>query len=376
MVDELFVKGEASRLQMVFTPSILPFVHAHPVWFASATYHLPDGLEAAIFDKPAGTYVRGTSESGTAAVTWSDPAHRPAGAPAMHHLGPRRSLLTTWYDEDFSLGTAQYGWLDNAQAHAIVANVKTGPKRSPEAAAVYYARCFHDERYPFGEREKYDVAYFRDAGEPRTIQHRNTAIVFYNPLPIRASVQRLRTGLFRTMRFNAPRALYVGDRHISNLNHIADRPLPVAIDEGRVYVGMIPLRLTDLGQGRLNHLQVHTYGEHLSILLSTLEDWQPKVLSYEQIVTACSGFVLEVHAAGDFGSFADFRRFLADVQIEDAYFADMRTTTYRRPGLTLSTCYSPYQSAFRHAAINGRAVEVPSLQVEGMQAPTWWSAGA
>jgi hypothetical protein len=35
----------------------------------------------------------------------------------------------------------------------------------------------------------------------------------------------------------------------------------------------------------------------------------------------------------------------------------MRTTTYRREGLTLSACYSPYQSAYRYVSVNGKALE-------------------
>jgi hypothetical protein len=43
---------------------------------------------------------------------------------------------------------------------------------------------------------------------------------------------------------------------IDVLLHHRERLLPVAIDEGDHYVGLIPLRLTDRGQARKAHLQV------------------------------------------------------------------------------------------------------------------------
>jgi hypothetical protein len=227
-----------------------------------------------------------------------------------------------------------------------------------------------DENSPYRETPAVSTL-FHDDGDIRTLQHRGTALVHYNPLPISARFKRLRTGMFRPLHFSTPRALYVGDLHVPNLSHIDNRLLPVAIDEGSVYIGIIPMRLTDLGQCKLNHLQVHTYGDHMAVVFSSFEDWAPKTFTYEQIMSVCSGFVLEVHPAKAFASFADFRRFLAEATLDDMYYAKMRTTTYRRKGLELSTCYSPYQSAFRHATINGAPVDVPVRKVQGMADPMW-----
>ncbi|NNM88177.1 MAG: hypothetical protein HKL95_06630 [Phycisphaerae bacterium] len=55
VVEEVFAKGSRSQLLDAQVEKGLPFFHAHPVWYASATYHLTEQIERAIFKKPAGT---------------------------------------------------------------------------------------------------------------------------------------------------------------------------------------------------------------------------------------------------------------------------------------------------------------------------------
>jgi hypothetical protein len=105
------------------------------------------------------------------------------------------------------------------------------------------------------------------------------------------------------------------------------------------------------------------------VLISSFEGWGQQAFTYEAIVEIGSGFAFELHEASRFASFAEYRRFLAAAQVADDWYADMRTTTYRRAGLELATCYSPYQSAFRFAAVDGVAVELPALAITGMPDP-------
>lgn len=88
------------------------------------------------------------------------------------------------------------------------------------------------------------------------------------------------------------------------------------------------------------------------------------------IVATNAGFVCEVRDASEFASFAEFRDWLAAAQVEDAYdLSHRRLTTYRRDGLTLSARYSPYQTGFQHATVNGRDLETPRLAIDGMSDP-------
>ena len=355
LIEEVYVKGAATRLIDSSIKSSLPFFQVHPVWFASATYHPDEAIEEEIFTKETGTRVRGTTETGTWTVTWPEEKMRPAGAPAVHHSGPRRSLISTYFGEGFTLGTSQYAWLDNGQSHGFFATVNKGEQVRPEQAAVYYARMFYDDRSPYKEIPE-ESSCFRDDGEIRTVQHDGTALVFYNPQPYYGRFSRLRTGVYRPLMFNRPRELWVGDMRVPSLNILQEKLERIAIDEESVYVGIIPMRLTDLGQAKNGNLQVHTYSDHLAVLMSSFEGWGAQDFSYEEIMTACAGFVFEIQPAAAYGSFAEFREWLAAAQVEDAYYADMRTTTYRREGLTLSACYSPYQSAYRYVSVNGKAL--------------------
>lgn len=371
LLAEVYGQGLASKYLAANpeTATHLPFFQAHPVWYASATYHYTPELEALLFAKPAGTGVQGTAEVGVSAVTWHD-GNAPRQAPRRHMLGPHRSLLTTWYGRDFSLGTSQYSWLDNGQGHGFLATVKTGPKVRPEDAATYYARLFFNEEYPYGEVPPAKSSYLKDNGDIHTVQHEGSALVLYNPLPRYGSFKRLRTGVFRPLDFSQPRELWIGETPVPTLNLICDRLAPIAIDEGQVYVGLIPLRLTDRGQAREAHLQVQSYSHHLAILMSSFEGWSAREFDYEEILDTNAGFVCELQPADAFASFAEFRRWLAQASVTDHYYADMRTTSYRRPGLALASCYSPYTSAFRHASINGQPVALdPPLRLTGLPDP-------
>ncbi|MFA6293769.1 MAG: hypothetical protein WC637_18420 [Victivallales bacterium] len=371
LTEETYRLGIKSRFLSgdPHTAEHFPFYQVHRVWYASVNYHLTEAIEDALFNKPVGAAVYGTSESGTAAIKWNEDT-KPADAPARHVMGPRRSLLTTYYGDGFSLGSSQYSWLANGQTHGVFATVSKGAEVRPDQAVTYYARMHYDEKSPYGETPDPKESCLAESGEFRTVQHQGTAMVFYNPIPQYGTFRRLRTGVYRPLFFSEPEELWIGETKVPTLNLICKNLAPVAINEGSVYVGIIPMRLTNLGQAREAHMQVHTYSQHLAIQMSSFEGWKPQLFRYDDIVAVNAGFVLEMHPAADFASFTAFRQWLAQAQVSDHYYADMRTTAYTRPGLELSACYSPYHSSFRHATINGVPVaQDPCLRIEGMPDP-------
>jgi hypothetical protein len=227
---------------------------------------------------------------------------------------------------------------------------------------------YYDERCPYNETP-FLCGSFRQDAQLRSLQHENAAMVFYNPYPYYGTFKRLRTGIFRPLHFSRPQAIFVGETELHRGNYIGHRLEPIAIDEGAVYVGILPLRLTDLGQARQCDLHIHDYSGHLVINISSFEGWSPRSFSYEQIVSTNAGFVIEVHDANKFANFAAFRRWLAQASIDDVSFGEMRTTTYQREGLKLSTAYGPYETMFRYASINNHPVADPPLEIKGMADP-------
>ncbi len=285
------------------------------------------------------------------------------------HLGPRRSLCTTYFGSRFNLGTAQFSWLDNGQSDGFYATVARGDGRKLTDASVYFSRMFFDERSPYGE-EPTSCSSFREEGDIRTAQHKDTALVLYNPHPLLGTFKRLRLGIFRPLLFSKPEELWVGNVRVPELNYLSGTMETVAIRDGEVYIGIRPLRLNDLGQARQAHLQIQTYSDRLAILMSSFEGWTPRAFSFEEIMNINAGFVFEIRDAHEFASFAEFREFLTTATVEDQYdLSHRRTTTYRRDGLTLSARYSPYQTGFQHVTVSGQNLEQPQLSIEHTHDP-------
>ncbi len=373
IIEECFEKGNVTPLIDDAVRDILPFFQSHPVWFASPTYHLTPDIEKALFEKPEGTVIRGTTESGSMTFDWTgNPGQKPADAPKFHPMGPRRLAITTYFGKRHTLGTARYSSGDNAQAQGFYATIAKSDKQGPHHAAIYYANMYFDDRSPYGE-SPFTCGSFRQEGEIRTLQHEDTAMVFYNPLPYFGTFKRLRTAVFRPLRFSRPLDIYVGDVQVRNCNHLGHKLDPIAIDEGAVYIGIVPLRLTDLGQSRNCDLHIHDYAGQLTIGISSFEAWVPRSFSYHEIIQVNSGFVFEIHSAEKFASFAAFREWLGRARVEDTYYGylevGMRTTTYEREGLKLSAAYGPFQSAFRYASINDAPVASPSISIKGIADP-------
>jgi hypothetical protein len=144
---------------------------------------------------------------------------------------------------------------------------------------------------------------------------------------------------------------------------------PIAIDEGDVYVGFIPLRLTNHGLARRCDLHIHDYAGHLAINMFSFEGWGPRTFTYQQIVETYAGFVCELQPASAFASFAAFRQWLAASQVSDILYGDARTTVYQREGLKLSAAYGAHETMFRYTSINNAPVADPPLSIQGMADP-------
>ena len=341
LIEEMFIKQLDSELIDPADKQRLPFYQSHIIWYITPTYHQQDGLTQRIFEDKAGQTVIGHIESGV--VTKSSPL---PGAPAQHVMGPRSGSITTHFGKHYSLGTAQYSWLDGKQAHGMIANVHRKKARTPKASANYYTRLFFDENAPL-HPDQLITHCFNDEGEYRTVQHRNAAMVLYNPHPYYNPVKRIRTGIFRPTWYHKPNAIYLGDQLVGDTDLISDTLAPITIDEGDCYIGITPLRLTDLGQSRHADIEIKVQDKELAILISSFEDWGPRELTYDQVLHTHAGFVIEVQDKEDWPDFESYRKSLAEAQVEDYEHALMRRTCYIHNGIELSASYTPTHSMFR-----------------------------
>jgi hypothetical protein len=343
VIEELYIKQENSNLIDASEKARLPFYQSHIVWYITPDYHVEDKTIARIFADKAGQTVTGHIESGVVSRTCEL-----TGAPAEHVMGPRQGTLTTYSGNHYSLGTAQHGWLDGSQAHGMIACIHKAKTVTPTSAANYYTRMFYNDDAPLNP-DDLATHNFADRGEYRTVQHRNAAMVLYNPLPFESAVQRIRTGIFRPLWFTKPNAIYLGDTRLDGSNMIQSAIQPVCIDEGDCYVGITPLRLSNLGQSHRGDMEIQMHSNELAILISSFQDWGPRELTYKQILHTHAGFLIEVHDATDWPSFDAFRESLSHAVVEDDEYALMRRTRYQHHGIELAASYSPAHSMFRYA---------------------------
>lgn len=341
VIDELYHKQLDSDLIDPSEKLRLPFYQSHIIWYITPQYHVAPQTVERIFEDKTGQTITGQIESGVSTHNCEL-----QGSPSLHVMGPRNSKLTTYFGNHYSLGTAQYSWLDGVQAHGMIATVHQQPQATPAAAANYYTRLFYNEQAPL-KQDEVSTYCFKEQGEYRTVQHRNAALVFYNPHPLENNVQRIRTGIFRPLWLNQPKAIYIGNTCITDTNYISPKIQTICIDEGKSYVGITPLRLTDHGQSRHADLEICVHGNELAILISSFEGWEPQSFTYQQILHTHTGFAIEVHDAKDWPSFESFRQSLALAQVEDYEYALMRRTRYAHNGIELSASYTPAHSMFR-----------------------------
>jgi hypothetical protein len=353
VVHEFFVKQEHSPLIDPSEKARLPFYQSHIVWYITPEYHVEDKTIKRIFEDKTDQTLIGHIESGVTTCPCPLP-----GGPAQHTMGPRQGNITSYFGKNYSLGTAQYSWLNGNQAHSMIACIHKSQHATPTAAANYYTRMFYDENAPLLD-EQIATHNFTEEGEARTVQYRNAAMVLYNPHPFYESAKRIRTGIFRPLWFTKPNAIYVGQQALKDMDHIQARLEPITIDEGASYVGIHPLRLTDRGQSRHADLQIQMHGNELAILISSFEGWGAKDLTYNQVMYTHSGFVIEVHDAQDWPSFDAFRKSFAQAIIEDEEYALMRRTRYQHNGIELAASYNPIHSTMRYAT--GKAIDKTSI---------------
>ena len=183
LLTELYDKGYDSQLIAPAVKDALPFVQAHMLFASATDFHLTPKLIQTLFEPRTNTTVKGIIESGTASIRWPDETDKPDGAPSTHHMGPRRSLITTWFGKNSSLGTAQYAWLNNTQAHGCIANIARENRRHPAANARYFSRFFLDDHCPYVYPTHLTPRFYEEA-ETRTVQHEMTAMVFLIDLRI------------------------------------------------------------------------------------------------------------------------------------------------------------------------------------------------
>jgi len=343
------------------------------VGVALGRYHLPDYLRPVFEEKPPQWQVRETADAASAADLAS-------------YLTPDYCLGTS--SRSYQVGDPPEPW---PQCNAAILYYR---KDEPPGYGVLYTRYAVNE-YEIGHladetgRTKGELW---DLGAPRCLQHRNRAIVAYGltPMPITTAVHTLRLDVLLIGKDRATEIL-VGGQPLSSLPQPVAPLEPVVVAGGGVYIGLIPLEPTNMGQeapivlderGGELALSIHNYSG------PSKNFWEYRTLSGPFFKgNVRNGLVIEVASRGDYPSAAAFHEHLAGARLSDSVSGDgVREIEYESDGQALALRYDLRDLRVLERRINGEVYVPPMLEapgiVQGSAQPliagdaALWAAGA
>jgi len=323
------------------------------VGVALGRYHLPDYVRALFEEKPPQWQVRETADvaSGTD--------------------------LTSYLAADYCLGTASRSYQVGEPAEAwpqFNAAILYYRKEGAPGYGVLYTRYIVNE-YEIGKladetgHTKRDLW---DLGAPRCLQHRNLAIVAYGltPMPITTAVHTLRLDTLLIGRDRATEILVDG-RPLSSLPQPVQPLEPVVLADGSVYIGLIPLEPTNMGQEA--PIVLEERGGELVLSIYNYSGpsknfWEYRTLSGPFFKgNVRNGFVLEVASQDDFSSPTAFHEHVASARLADSVSAEgVREIEYESGGQALALRYDLRDLRVLERRINGRRYRPPMLQAPGV----------
>jgi hypothetical protein len=319
------------------------------VGIALGRYHLPDYLRPLFEEKPAEWEVRETADA-------------ELGLDMTSYLTPDCCLGTA--STSYAVGEPPEPW---PQFNAGILYYRRD--REPGYGLLYtrYTVNEYDSRHMADEegRIRYDLW---DLGQFRGVQHNQRAIWVYGlpAMPITASVHTLKLDVM-LLDPDEGTEVWVGRRRFQGREQRVAPGEPVVIADGRVYVALIPLEPTNMGQeapivlerrpGELV-LSIHNY------LGPSKNFWEYRTLSgpfYHGNVR--SGVVVEVASRSEFRSAAEFRQYVSRARVTDVVSGDgVRDVSYASDGGSLGLRYSLHDLGVLERRIDGRRCTAPMLE--------------
>jgi hypothetical protein len=316
---------------------------------ALGRYHLLDYLRLLFDEKPAEWEVRETADA-------------EAGLDLASYLTPDYCLGTA--SINYAVGEPPEPW---PQANTAILYYRRD--REPGYGLLYtrYTINEYDSRHMADEqgRIRYDLW---DLGQFRGVQHRQRAIWIYGlpPMPITASVHTLKLDIM-LLDPDGDTEVWVGRRRFQGREQRVMPGEPIVVAAGCVYLALIPLEPTNMGQeapivlerrpGELV-LSIHNY------LGPSKNFWEYRTLSgpfYRGNVR--NGIVVEVASRGDFRGLADFRRYVSRASLTDLVSGDgVRDVAYSSGDGSLGLRYSLHDMSVLERRIDGRLYTPPMLE--------------
>jgi hypothetical protein len=318
----------------------------------------------------------------------------------LYELPAWESRLVQYQTQDYSLGTTSRQFTHGIQSNSFMATMPfRTPLTSVDQAVRVHCRYVIDDHRPGDWNQKMpawagqiqwemDKGYkpdwpltphgIRDAGRLISVQHDKTAMVLYRPRVMAYAPRSLKTSIripCGEFGFGKPRAdeIYLGDQLVENFKAESVEPQTVYVRINDVYMAFIPLINNSLFNKQVTRphaIQIRRENKALGISFINHQG-EPLKFNPRQFTLLGGGFVCEMGAKREDGSFDAFRRRFAakEIFIVDYYRSSvhsrnvqLRVVDYKRPGLRLQAEYNPATEGIRTQAINGRVATIPKLE--------------
>ena len=270
--------------------------------------------------------------------------------------------LSTTLTADWALGVASRGY--GPQADNLLLHYR---KEAEPGFGVVYSRFILNDRRLGGSYHATDRTRSNnvsDTGDFRGLHAGNKAIGVYGFTPQWENLTAAKLDVFLPGLTGLGRVL-IGDRLVAALPIELPAGVPLIVEDGAVYVGLLPTRHSNLG--RAAPIRVEEDGNDL--VLSTVIYEGPPKRFWEYAALAgpfyrgnieC-GIILEVAGRDEFASAADFAAHLAAARVEDVVVDGVRQIRYRSGGDDLILCYRLADMAIVERRVNGEPVPVAPL---------------
>jgi hypothetical protein len=265
--------------------------------------------------------------------------------------------LSTTIAEAWALGVAsrEYG----PQADNLILHYR---KEDAPGFGVVYTRFILNDRRLGGTLHATDRSRsnnIADVGAFRGLHSRDKAIGVYGLLPQHENVSSIKLEVFVPGREGLGRVL-IGDRPVESLPVEVPPGIPLIIEDGAVYVGVLPLRHSNLGRVAPVRLEAEDGDLVLSIVIyegPAKRFWEYYALAgpfYHGNIEC--GLVLEVAERGRFPDAAAFAAHLAAASVEDVTAEGVRHIRYRSGGDDLLLRYRLDDMGVIERRVNGEPI--------------------
>ncbi len=198
-----------------------------------------------------------------------------------------------------------------------------------------------------------DVA--KECGSSFTVQQGGAALLGYVPTWKQDAIRTVRASLVLPLHHSRPDEARFGGRKICGFSAAFSGFDWCFVRDGDIYIGVHPL-VSRQRNALLCGTKFADGGAYGLISFYNMCAFQPEPLSREELRSLGNGMVVEIGAAGQWGSFERFIAALREARITDEQRGTERRLTYEREGVSLELLYDFAQLNLRRAVADGKLV--------------------